>query len=219
MVRFCFSLLLCLFCSLSAAVTSNEIRIETFRGAEINPYIHDVVKLCDMIYRECPYFYNGDDEDYTAYIESYAQSTDAIICLALDGNKAVGVVAGVPMTQTRDLYKQTLSDHAMDLNSCFYIGEVGLKAEYRGKGIENTMYQKIEDYVKQNGSFQIICLWELDRGIHHHSKEVIGYLPRDDFWLQHGFIRHPELHFNISWVNIHDTVESPHLAVYWLKRL
>lgn len=201
---------LCLFMPLMA---KDNIKIETFRGAEIAPHIKEVIKLCDSIYREYPYLYNGDDAEYTAYIESYSQSNDAITCLAFDGKNAVGLAIGIPMSKTRDLYKQTLMEHGIDLDKMFYLGEFGVKSEYRNNGIEEKMYLEIENFAKQAGSFNMIGLWEIQ------GAKTPSEISKDEFWKKMGFMRRPDLHFDILWTNIGDSKESTHLAVYSIKKI
>ena len=182
-------------------MANETIRIETFKGNEIAPHIQGIVKLCDRIYREPPYLYNGDDADYTDYIESYSQVNEAIICLAFDGKEAIGLGIGTPMLKTREFYQQTLIEHGYDLSQLFYLGEFGLKPGYHGLGIEETILLEIENFAKKTGAFSAMCIWELDNSKHEILKKM-------------GFIRHAELNFQIFWTNIGDELESAHLAVY-----
>lgn len=204
--------------SIFPPVLNAVIRVETFQGHQITPYIHKIVQLCDKMYREYPYFYNGDNEGYQSYLESYAQSKDAIISLAFEGEKAVGIAAGIPMSKTRNLYQQTLLEHGYNLHTLFYLGEFGLKAEYQGQGIEETLYRNIENYVNKDGHFSAICFWEIDDSLNSRQKQL-GYLLKDDFWKRLGFVRRPELNFLIFWTNINETQESAHSAVYWMKNM
>ena len=88
--------------------------------------------MVDKIYREYPYLYNGDDKDYEAYLETYANAKDAIICVAFDGSKVIGLAAAMPMSETRKIFQQPLLDHKFDLNSLFYLGEFGASTRIPG---------------------------------------------------------------------------------------
>ncbi len=198
----------------SALNADDGINIQAFRGQEITPFTKNIVQLVDKIYREAPYFYNGDDEGYTVYLESYSRSNDALICLVFDGTRIVGIAAGIPFSQTRDLYKKPLLDKGYDLNALFYVGEFGLNPEYQGRGIEDKMYQKLADFAKDQKSYKTMAMWQLDSSASHQ-----GYITPETFWKTIGFVRKPELNFEISWTNIDDTVETPHQAIYWLKNL
>ena len=194
----------------------NNIRIETFRGTETAPYIQDIVKLCNAIYREPPYLYNGDDEEYTAYIESLSQANDVVICLVFDGEKAVGLSIGRPLIQTRGPYKETLVEHGYDLNQFFYLGEFGLLSGYRDCRIEEAMYLEIEKAAFVDGAFDMICVWDI---VDPNQFSSDTCFVEDYFWKKLGFVQHPELNFQIVWINIGDTQESSHLAVYSIKEL
>jgi hypothetical protein len=192
------------------------IRIETLQGSQITPYIPEIVQLCDRIYREPPYLYNGADGGYESYLHSYAQSDRAIICLAFEEEKLVGIAAGMPMTHTRELYQSPFLNQGYDLSTLFYLGEFGLKAQYQGRGIEEAMYAQIENFAS---SFKAICFWEISGspGLEKQSTGYEGYLLQDSFWKKLGALRHSELNFEIFWTHIHDLQPSSHAAVYWMK--
>lgn len=199
-------------------MAQDPLRIETFHGDEIVPYTQDIIKLCDMIYRQYPYLYNGDDAGYTSYLESYAQSKGSIICLAFDGKKAVGIAAGMPLVESREIYQEPLKKHGYDLSTLFYQGEFGLMPEYRSQGIEEAMYQKLENFAKESGKYKMIAFWEIESSAPPQQRPD-DFIPKDPFWKRLGFIRFSELNFNIFWTNFNEKTESPHLAVYWLKKI
>lgn len=198
----------CLFSTLNA-----DVRIAALHGNEIAPYTKEIVQICHQIYREAPYFYNGDDAGYEAYLEAYSTSKGAIICLVFDHEQVIGLAAGMPMLETREFYQQPFLDNNYDLDSFFYVGEFGLQPEYHGLGIEEMMYQTLVNFALKDGHAKDICLW----GIVPTSPQVKGYVPNEDFWLKIGFKRHPELNFCLNWTNIGATEESSHPAVYWVK--
>lgn len=194
-----------------------DLKIETYQGPEIAPYTQQIVKLVDTIYRQYPYLYNGDDAGYIDYLDSYARSKNAIICLVFDGNKIVGIAAGMPMTEAREIYWEPLKKHGYDLNTLFYQGEFGLLPAYHNQGVEEAMFHKVEEFVRK-GPYKSIAFWEVESST-SPSQRPENYLPSDPFWKRLGFIRYSELNFNMFWTNINEKKESPHLAVYWLKPL
>lgn len=210
------AIFLSLFVFASSFLWSNEeIQIKTFRGEEITPYTKEFIQIVDQIYREYPYLYNGDDKEYEDYLASYSKTKEAMICFAFEGKEVIGIAAGMPMSMTRKSYQKPLLANSYKLDSLFYLGEFGLKPEYHGKGIEEKMYQEIENFALA-GQFKELFLFEVES-----SKPVAkkSYIPQNDFWKKNGFIRHPELNFVINWVNINEKFESPHLAIYWIKKL
>ena len=208
--------LLSVFLLSSALAIGGEIKIECFRGDHIRPYTDKIIPFVDRIYRESPYFYNGDDEGYQAYLETYATTTDGMICLAFDEKTIIGIAAGMPMGKTRDIYQKPFLDHGHPLGSFYYLGEFGLRPDYHGKGIEEEMLKKMEAFVVKEGKYKNCCLWEIQGPSPSSAKR---YIPKNDFWTKNGFSRHSELNFLIYWTNIDEKKESPHLAVYWIKEM
>jgi GNAT superfamily N-acetyltransferase len=205
------------FCksAVSQEYMPEKFTLEVLHGQEIAPCVKEIVQFVNKIYRNYPYLYNGDDAGYEAYLESFPNLDDVTVCLAFAGAEVVGIAVGLPMPE-RDVYQETLLEHGYDLKELFYLGEFGLKPEYQGQGIELTMYQNIEHAANKKGQFKKICFWEIEGPL---GQATPSYFPRDDFWKQLGFIRHPELNFQIFWTNIGDTSESAHKAVYWMKNL
>lgn len=199
-----------LFFFFLTTVSSLFCEEELFQSKEIIPHASKVIELCHMIYQEAPYHYRGDDVEYESYLKSYSQAKDAVTVLSFDQGRAIGLGIGIPMLETRELYKKPLLQAGYPLNDLFYIGEFGLQREYRNKGIEEEMLKKIETFAKQH-EYKTLCLWEIE--------DTSTSIPKDDFWKRMGFVLHPELNFLIYWKDSGNTYETPHLAVYRIKEL
>jgi hypothetical protein len=193
-----------------------NIRIELFQGKEIESHIQEVVELCHMIYREDPYYYKEDEEEYESYLKSYSQATDALTCLVFHNKKAIGLGIGVPMQETREPYKIPLLQADYNLQVIFYIGEFGLDSAYCNQGIEEKMYERIESFAKEH-KYAKLCLWEIDNS--SDSNKVLVSDFQNSFWKKVGFIRHSKLNFFLTWTNIGNTRPTSHEAIYWIKNL
>ncbi len=191
------------------------IHIKTFQGAEVTPYTQEMIALCTMIYREYPHLYD-DDSVYPSYVESFVNNPHALICIAFDGENAVGLAVGMPANETSKLFKQPLLKNAYDLSTIFYLEVFGLNAKYLGQGIEEAMFEKIAHFASKN--FKTIALSEFDDSS-DISRRPKGYIPRENFWKQLGFIAHPAIKFRLAWKNINENERTAHFAVYWLKSL
>lgn len=203
--KICLLIIVLCFQNMPLHATEN-IKIEVFHGPEIAPYIKDIASLCNSIYRDAPYLYNGEDADYNTYVESYTESNDTIICLAFDQQEIIGLALGMPMEQSRDLYKPTLIEHGFDLQTMYYFGEFGLRNGYQNRGIEISLYAHMEKTIRESGAFDKIAIWEIEGS-------------KNKFLSEFGFLLHPELNFHISWTHIGDTQETEHLATYSIKNL
>ena len=204
---FLFSLVFCSYLTPLFAEENSKIRIELFQGKEIEVHAQEVIDLCHMIYREAPYYYNGDDAGCENYWKSYYHSADAVTCLVFDDETAVGLGIGLPALETRDFYIVPFQEKGYDINDFFYIGEFGLNPKYRNREIEEEMQKKIEAFAREH-KYSKICLWEIeDRSSHIENV----------FWKKVGFVQHPDLNFSIDWTDIGNTESTPHLAIFWIK--
>lgn len=192
-----------------------EVKVEILHGNEIERYSNEISHYSNLLYKEYPYLYHGDDAEYQAYLESYAKIKDAIIVLALEDKKVVGLAAGMPMDQTRNSYKQSLIAQEYSLNEIFYLGEFGLDPKFREGDVQAKMYDQIERFATAKG-FKKIAIWEIEPPTKNHPA---GYVSREALLGQLGFVRHPELNFTVTWTNIGEAKDSPHLAIFWLKNL
>lgn len=206
----------CITCLCSGLTAHEAVQVKTFEGPAITQHLDEIARLNNQIYREYPYLYNGEDAEYSSYLKSYAQTENSLVCIAYDHGKAVGLAAAMPLAKSRDFYSTPFSENGYNVQQIFYLGEFGLAPQFQGHGITDAMYQKIQDFAKAKG-YETVSLWELNNP--SPTQKPAGYIPREDFWKKLGFIQHPELNFTISWTNINETEESPHKAIYWLKKL
>lgn len=197
-------MLLMLFTVLSA-----EIQIETYKGKEIGQKIEPTIQFINQIYRDPPFLYNGNDAEYRAYLMEYAHNDESYLNLIMNNDKIVGVALGIPLSHSRELYKQPFKD----VKGIYYIGEFGLNPSYRNKGYEDQLIKKLESEAKAKG-YRTLAIWELEK-----TPSANSPLLPFAFWEKQGFKRHPEFSFNINWTNLGDTKESNHEATYWLKPL
>lgn len=205
-------------CCLVFPAPAKNIRIETLKGNEITPYYDEMIHFCHQIYRSYPYFYNGEDSEYAAYLKAYSQSNETIICLAFDDQEMVGLAIGTPMSKTRALYQQVLLEKGYDISSFFYLGEFGLKPSYWGMGIEDSLYSHIEQFAKAEGVYEKIGCWEIKSEFHAFPPSP-SYTLTKEFLEKVGFTYHPDLNFQICWTHVGDIHETAHSAVYSLKHL
>lgn len=194
--------ILLFFTSLAA-----DVHIETLKGKEIASKIEPVTQYIDQLYREPPFLYAGNDQEYKAYLLEFSNDPEAYLNLVLDNQKIVGVALGIPLSHSRDLYKHPFKD----VKGIYYIGEFGLNMPYRGKGLEESLLRKLESEAKNKG-YHTLAIWELDKS----PSDKSPLLPFS-FWEKEGYLQHPELSFDISWTNIGEEKESEHKAIYWLK--
>lgn len=212
-MRYKFWIFLLGWCFFGSLGLCEDIRVETFRDGQMAPYINEITDICNVIYKEYPYLYERTPEEYKCSFDLYAESNSSIICIAFDGKKVCGIAIGMPMSEyKREQYQYPFIRRGDNLACIFYIGELGVLPEYRGKGIAKQMYQALEDQVKKEKRYKAIAISQINTSLDHPS-----LTPALKFWEKQGFVKHPELTFQVFWKNINSNQETPHGMVYWVK--
>ena len=55
--------------------------------------------------------------------------------MAFDGDKVIGASAGMPLVESQEYYQAPFKTLGIDIRPFFYLSELILLKEYRGKGI------------------------------------------------------------------------------------
>lgn len=187
---------------------AQEIQMKNLHGQEGAPYLKEISAFYNAIYREAPYFYDASEAAWDGYIQSYVNTPESVICLALEGETLIGVAIGTPLAKASKKYKMAFSEHPNELNSLFYLGELAMKSEYRQLGIGKKLYGEFERLVREKEQFSGICIWQLQ------SEEKSASLL---FWQELGFACRPEIHFEEFWKPVSEAEKIPHPMVCWIK--
>lgn len=206
-----------LICSLLGfTLLGAEIRYVEVENRAIAPYIRSIADLCNTVYAEFPYRYDGQDNDYNYYFDTYVNALHSFACIVLDGDKPIGVITAIPLADYRPNKIKTFADHGFDVHQFAYLRELVLLPEYRGQGIGKQLYLRVENWARVN-KFTYIAFAQIDE-----SKISVcpptGYSPLDGFWKKLGFIKHPELQFDAFYKCVGEE-EAIHPMYYWVKKL
>ena len=212
-------MLLHLFFYLSTPlITTSTLEQKFLRGAEIKPYLNDIVHLCLKTWEEYPDLYEGTWEEYSPYVTIYSEFENGIACLLLDDNKLVGVAMGLPLVQKGAEFTDPLRESGLDLDTIFYIGEVVILKEYRHTGWGTRLYQTIENWLRDEDAFHLIALITTI-GENPHPMRPHNYIPADTFWKKQGFTPYPELQLTKSWRSIETHEDVEHTLMPWIKSI
>ncbi len=184
--------------------TPNALHQNVFVGAQITPYISQIIDLFLAVFKEPPYSYEGTYEEYLPFINIYAESPHGIACLLFDGNKLVGAATGAPLAQMPEKFRTPFEGR---LDQIYYLGEVVLLPEYRKKSFGMQLYRTFETAIP--ASFPTLCFCKIDDGSSALNQSLSS----------HGFTQHPDLFFDGVWRNVDDKKESSHKLIYWSKKL
>lgn len=194
------------------------IRLQSFIGSQIQPYIDNLARLRIEIFRDFPYLYDGDPAYERRYLQTYSNSPESLFVVAFDGPEVVGVSTGVPMAYEEAEFKQPFKQHGYNPNRIFYFGESVLLPDYRGQGLGVRFFELREAYARQLDRFDYTAFCAVERPP-NHPRRPAGYVPLDRFWQNRGYTKHPKLRTTYRWRDLDETEESPKPMAFWLKRL
>lgn len=194
------------------------VRIERIPGPRLEPYLRELARLRIEVFRDFPYLYDGDLAYEEKYLETYLESPQAVVVLALDGTRPVGASTAIPMGHESEEFQRPFFRHDYDLARVFYCGESVLEKAYRGLGIGVRFFEEREAHASALGGFDCSCFCAVERPADHPLRPA-EYVPLDRFWTRRGYQRHPDLWTTFRWKDIDRQQETEKKMVFWLKRL
>jgi GNAT superfamily N-acetyltransferase len=208
-----------IFALLFFYIVHADLRYEIVCSKDIMPHVEAITNLCLIVFKEYPYLYDGYFEEYVPFIKGYAQSEHGIGCLLFDDNKLVGVAIGCPLNEIceKTFQKPFIEHNYQNLHQFFYLGELVLLKEYRGKGHGKKLYYTVENEVIKKGfpTIYFCKIIEFD----NHPLMPADYYSLDSFWTHLGFQTCQDLQFNGFWKVVGKTEVSTHPMIFWMKQL
>jgi len=192
--------------------------IETFIGAEVEPWLPALAALRIAVFREWPYLYDGDVDYETKYLATYAASDASLFVLAFDGDKVVGASTGIPLGHETSAFKQAFFARSIPYAEVFYFGESVLLAAYRNRGIGHRFFDEREQHARRNGSFAMTAFCTVERD-EDDPRRPPDYRGNELFWTKRGYQRQPDMFCRIDWRETGATEATSHRLRYWLRPL
>ncbi|WP_139558028.1 GNAT family N-acetyltransferase [Methylotetracoccus oryzae] len=197
---------------------SGGIEIKHLSGRDIEPYLGDMARLRIEVFREFPYLYDGTLEYEERYLQTYVESPDSILVLAIDEGRVIGASTGLPMEHETEEFKQPFVQHGYDPARIFYCGESVLQRAYRGRGIYKQFFTGREGQARKLGRFDYCSFCCVVRPADHPLRPA-DYAPLDPIWTKFGYVRHPELQTSYAWKDVGESEETDKPMVFWLKAI
>lgn len=177
--------------------------IVVLRGAEIEPYLPEIVDLMVEVYRESPFFYEGTREEYLPLVKAYSDSPQGIACVLFDGKKIIGVAAGAPLNQVSEKWQTPFKNESLD--QIYYLGDEVLHPQYRGKHLGSKLFDLFMEEVPK--SFSTVAFTMMEKSAEEPG--VKGVLQN------RGFVERKDKTVVIPWTEIGSKEEVPHKLVFW----
>jgi GNAT superfamily N-acetyltransferase len=189
-------------------------RIETFRGAEVAPWLDDAARLRIAVFRDWPYLYAGTLEYERDYLAAYAKSAGSVFVLAIDGGRVVGISTGLPLADEAPVFREPFAVRDIAVEQVFYFGESVLLPEYRGRGIGHAFFDGREAQARALGlRWTAFCAVDRAAG---DPRRPADYRPNDAFWRKRGYARRPGMTLQLPWDEV-GRGETMHELTFWLR--
>ncbi|HLB52190.1 MAG TPA: GNAT family N-acetyltransferase [Chlamydiales bacterium] len=194
------------------------MEFQVVTGNLFKQYINTVANLRMSIFKEYPYLYDGSMTYEAEYLKSYAVSKNSILIIVKDKEKIVGAITGIPLMETDEMFRIPFVKHHFPVRSIFYLGEILLLKEYRGKGIGYKMYKMFEDLVRKNKQYEKIAIAEVLRDKNDPRKPE-NYVSVHKLWERLGYIEHSEMIMQAPYKEIGGAGKVPHSLIFSFKDL
>ncbi len=195
---------------------TTQIKVRRLSGAALKDYIPDLARLRIAVFRDFPYLYDGSIEYEEQYLQTYVNTDESVIVLALDGDQVIGASTGIPMRHESREFMQPFLDHGYDIDRVFYCAESVLNRDYRGHGLGVRFFEEREAHARELGGFSYTSFCCVNRAEDHPLRPA-NHVPLDKFWTNRGYSRHPELVTRYKWKDLEQTQETYKSMTFWLK--
>lgn len=191
---------------------------ETLSGAALTARLPALAGLRIRVFREWPYLYDGDAAYEARYLAAYAQSPGALVVAAsTTQGEAVGMATCQPGTEASEKLRAAWTNAGLDAASLCYFGESVLLPEYRGQGAGVRFFEEREAHARRLGlSIAAFCAVVRNENDPRRPRD---YTPLDGFWRNRGYTPRPDISTVMSWREVDDTRETPHVLSFWIKKL
>ncbi len=170
------------------------------------------------IFKEWPYFYAGDTKSEIEYITPYKESLGSCLAIAKEEKRIIGLVTGIPLGEMDDFFTAPFKEASLPISSTYYLGEILLLKEFRGRGVGYEMYKSFENKIREWRKFTQIAILRL-RYEKDDPKKPKDSKPLEEFWTRLGYVEKPNLFLNIPYQEIGQTGKTNHSFFYSLKEV
>ncbi len=193
------------------------LRIETLTGAALEAALDDVARLRIEVFRAWPYLYDGDLAYEREYLQSYRDSTGAVVVGAFDADRLVGAATGTPLADHADDFAAAFAQSTLNMADIFYCAESVLLPAYRGQGAGHGFFDAREAHARELG-FAKSAFCSVIRP-KEHPLHPTGYTPLDPFWRKRGYQPLPGVVAEFAWKDIDQPKETTKALQFWLRDL
>lgn len=192
-----------------------QVRVLT--GDELIAALDQVAVLRIAVFRDWPYLYEGDLSYERKYLQSYVDSSDAVLVGAFDHGRLVGAATGTPLEDHAQDFAAAFEATGRHLHQVFYFAESILLPEYRGQGIGHRFFDlREEDALTKGRRFAAFC--SVIRPPDHPMRPN-NYRPLDGFWRKRGYEPMDGVVARFRWTDVGEQNQSDKELQFWGRSL
>jgi GNAT superfamily N-acetyltransferase len=193
------------------------VNVAPLTGEALHGALPALAGLRIAVFRAFPYLYDGDLDYEQKYLATFAQSRDACVVAAFDGDVIVGCATGSALDTNHAELITPLEAAGVDLATTFYFGESVLLPGYRGRGLGHAFFDLREAHARARG-YQSACFCAVIRA-EDHPRKPDDHRPLDAFWSARGYAKAPGLIARFAWKDLDEAGESPKPMQFWMRGL
>ena len=180
--------------------------------------MEEVANLRINVFSEYPYLYQGTMESEKLYLKHYLSQSNIILVLIKLDNQTIGAVLGSPLEGMGEKYVTPFLNKGLCVNTIYYLGDIILKKEYRGKGLGGQLYAQFEAVLNDLGGYKNLTICEIATS-EDDPLRPNTYFSLDNFWKKRGYEKRPDICLASSWKKIGDSKETDHKLVFSIKQI
>jgi ribosomal protein S18 acetylase RimI-like enzyme len=211
------SLVLLIFLFIFALTSLGAYDYSILRGEEVYACSDELAALRINVFREYPYFYDGNLENEKNCLSQYLSANSALV-IVKSGERIIGAITGIPLNEAFSDCKNFFVENEIPMEGIFYLGEISLLKEYRGQGIGAQMYELFEEFVRKNRIYKEIALCEV-MSPKEDPRCTSDCFYLDSFLTKIGYIKNPAWTIQFSWKELNSQEEFYHPMRFWSKKL
>lgn len=193
------------------------MEVRPLTGAALRQALPDVARLRIEVFRAWPYLYDGDLAYEESYLRPYADSAQAIVVGAFDGDRLVGASTGAPLPDHAEDFAAAFQGSGIDMADVFYCAESVLLPAFRGQGVGHAFFDEREAHARRLG-FGACAFCSVIRPPDHPARPA-DYRPLDSFWRARGYEPLDGVVAEFRWKDLGDALETAKPLQFWMRRL
>lgn len=192
-------------------------RVAPLTGERLRAALPELARLRIRVFREWPYLYHGDPAYERDYLTAYAESRDALVAGAFDGDRLVGAATAAPMEDHAAEFAAPFEAAGFRPEETLYCGESVLEPAWRGRGVGHAFFDAREAHGRALGRrWSCFCAVRRDST---DPRRPESYRPLDSFWRRRGYERIAGAVARFEWREVGAETRSAHEMDFWLKPL